>query len=231
MNYISALATVISFIFAASVFTRYFQRRGTHLLFWAIGAFIYGLGSLAEAALSITYAPIFLKLYYLSGAMLTAAWLGQGTVFLLVRKGRWASISAAVLIIVSAVGIYAIAAAGVSPASYDVSLPVSAQYKAILDRPGYIIALTIILNTYGALTLVGGAIYSAYLFWRKQILANRMYGNILIAFGALLSASGGTLVLFGSIDWHSLSLLLGVIFMFAGYLQAVASPGGTPQPG
>ncbi|MDH3943482.1 MAG: hypothetical protein OEV06_05255 [Anaerolineae bacterium] len=231
MNYISALATLISIVFAAAVFSRYLRRRGAHLLYWAIGAFIYFLGSLSEAALSVTYDPNLLKLYYLSGAMLTAAWLGQGTIFLLVRKGRLASASAAVLIAVSALAVYLIVSAPITSAPYDVSLPISGQYEAILTRSGFVVALTIILNIYGTIGLVGGAIYSAFLFWRKQILAHRMYGNILIAFGALLSASGGTLVLFGSIDWHSLALLLGVVFMFAGYLQAVAVPADSPQPG
>ena len=38
-------------------------------------------------------------------------------------------------------------------------------------------------NIYGLLTLVGGAIWSAYLFWRKRVLPNRVIGNVLIAAG------------------------------------------------
>jgi hypothetical protein len=45
-------------------------------------------------------------------------------------------------------------------------------------------------------------------------------GNVLIAAGALLPASGGTSVLAGVADWHSLSLLLGVILLYAGYVVA-----------
>ena len=48
-------------------------------------------------------------------------------------------------------------------------------------------------NIYGLLTLVGGAIYSAYLFWRKRVLPNRVIGNILIAAGALLIGTASTL--------------------------------------
>jgi len=46
------------------------------------------------------------------------------------------------------------------------------------------------LNIYGTLALVGGAIYSAYIFWRKRVLFHRMIGNILIAAGALAPAMG-----------------------------------------
>lgn len=227
MNYISFLATAVSFIFAGAVFERYRERRAPHLLFWALGALIYGLGSFSEAALSLAYEDTILKLYYLSGAMLVAAWLGQGTIFLLVRKGRVAQYLAAALVLVSALSAWLVFSAEVTSAaaSYDVSAAVSGQYKDILVRPSLVIIFTILLNIYGTIGLVGGAIYSAYLFWRKQILAHRMYGNILIAFGALLSAFGGTMVLFGSIDWHSLALLLGVIFMYLGYIQStVAQP-------
>ena len=82
--------------------------------------------------------------------------------------------------------------APVTSTAYDVTRPVSEQYKEIFSRNGLIILLTILLNIYGTLTLVGGAIYSAYLFWRKKILVNRMFGNILIAVGCTLSGDGWT---------------------------------------
>jgi hypothetical protein len=85
-----------------------------------------------------------------------------------------------------------------------------------------IIFLTILLNIYGTITLVGGALYSAYLFWRKRVLANRMIGNILIAAGALMPAMGGSLLKAGMADWLYLSEFLGVILMYIGFLQATA---------
>jgi hypothetical protein len=82
--------------------------------------------------------------------------------------------------------------------------------------------LTILLNIYGTLTLVGGAIYSAFIFWRKRVLPNRVIGNVLIAAGALLPASAGTFVKLGLADWLYLSELLGATIMFIGFLQATA---------
>lgn len=38
---------------------------------------------------------------------------------------------------------------------------------------------------------MGGALYSAWIFWRKRILLHRVIGNVLIAAGALLPAFGG----------------------------------------
>jgi len=74
----------------------------------------------------------------------------------------------------------------------------------------------------GTITLVGGAIYSAYLFWRKKVLLNRMVGNILIAAGAMMPAIGGTFVQAGLVDWLYLSEFIGVILMYAGFMQATA---------
>ena len=91
-----------------------------------------------------------------------------------------------------------------------------------MTRGGLIIALTILLNLYGTVTLVGGALYSAYLFWRKEILSNRMFGNILIAVGALSPAMGGSFLKAGLFDFLYLSELAGIILMFAGFQLATA---------
>jgi sulfite exporter TauE/SafE len=89
------------------------------------------------------------------------------------------------------------------------------------------IVLTIVLNLYGTLLLVGGALYSAFLFWRKRVLAYRVIGNVLIAAGALLPASAGTFVKLGLADWLYVSELLGAILMFTGFLQATSQQPAT----
>jgi hypothetical protein len=82
-------------------------------------------------------------------------------------------------------------------ASYNVALPISSQYQDILTRSGLTILLTILLNIYGTLMLIGGAVYSAFIFWRKRVLFNRMIGNLLIAVGAMAPAMAGSFVKIG----------------------------------
>ena len=127
-----------------------------------------------------------------------------------------------VLTAISVLAFILILIAPVTSTSYDISRPVSEQYKDIFSRNGLIILLTILLNIYGTLTLVGGALYSAFLFWRKRILANRMFGNILIAAGALSPAMGGTFLRAGLTDLLYLSELIGAILMFIGFLMATS---------
>jgi hypothetical protein len=226
MHYIPFLSTLVTFAFAAAVFVRYLRRRGPHLLVWTIGLVFYGIGTLSEVILGFTFSGLVLKLWYLSGAMLTAAWLGQGTVHLLVRRRGVALTLTLILAAVSLLAATLILSAPLTPAvaSYNVTQAISSQYKAVLTRGGLTIALTILLNIYGTLTLVGGAIYSAIIFWRKRIQFNRMIGNVLIAAGAMAPAMAGSFVKLGLADILYLSELVGVILMYVGFLQASTVP-------
>lgn len=232
MHYISILSTLITFIFAVAVFNRYRERKGAHLLLWGIGLIFYGLGTLTEVILSFTFSELALKIWYLSGAMLTAAWLGQGTVHLLVRKRGAAFSLTLILAVVTILAAALVLVAPLTPAAaaYNINRPASEQYKEIMTRSGLTTLLTILLNIYGTLTLVGGAIYSAYLFWRKRVLFNRMIGNILIAAGALMPAMGGTFLRLGLPDWLYVSELVGVILMYFGFTQATYKPVSESKP-
>ena len=224
MHILPVFSTLITLAFTVAVFNRYQKRGGTHLLIWGIGLVFYGLGTSMEVLLGITFNALALKLWYLSGAMLTAAWLGQGTINLLVRRRGAATVMNIFLVLVSLAALGLILAAPIqNAAGFHPALPVSAQYKDILGRGGATIALTILLNTYGTFTLIGGALYSAFLFWRKKVLFNRMVGNILIAGGAILPALGGSLLKAGLPDWLYLSEFLGVILMYAGFVLATAA--------
>ncbi|GAB4396338.1 MAG: hypothetical protein OHK0052_17500 [Anaerolineales bacterium] len=224
MIYLPILSTLVTFAFATAVFRRYQAKGGWHLALWAFGLLLYGLGTLSEAILSFTFSIWVLKLWYLTGAMLTAAWLGQGSVHLLVRRGRIALTLTGILGALSLLALIFVALMGVESTAptYNTALEASLQYKDILVRSGIVIFLTVFLNLYGTLTLVGGALYSAFLFWRKQVLFNRMMGNLLIAGGALLPALAGSLLKAGTLDVLYLSELFGVAIMFAGFWLATA---------
>jgi hypothetical protein len=165
--------------------------------------------------------------------MLTAAWLGQGTLHLLARKRGVAWTLTGVLTVVSLLAATLVLIAPLTPAaaSYNVTMAISSQYKDILTRAGLTIALTILLNLYGTLTLVGGAIYSAIIFWPKRVLLNRMIGNVLIAAGALASAMAGSFVRMGLVDALCLSELIGVVLMYIGFVQATTVPVREAIPG
>ena len=220
------LSTGIMLVFTVAVLGRYVQRRGRpHLLLWGFGLALYTVGTFTEAYLAVSWSPLMLRLWYLCGAMLTAAWLGQGTIYLLIRKPGVAHALTGLLLIVSVAAIGGVFAAPLDASAFRLGIPISSQYRDILTRSGLIILLTILLNVYGTVGLIGGALWSAYLFWRKRVLPNRVLGNVFIALGAFFPASAGTLIKLGFADWLYLSELLGATLMFAGFWIATQ-----PQP-
>lgn len=80
--------------------------------------------------------------------------------------------------------------------------------------------LTPFFNLYGTITLVGGAAYSAWIFWRKRVLLHRAIGNILIAVGALAPAFGGAFSRFGVPYALYVGELLGAVLILARFVRA-----------
>jgi hypothetical protein len=218
---------VISILFAFFIFRRYVNRRGPHLLLWGIGMVFYGIGGFCEAYYgAFGWNPLIFRLWYLFGAILVAAWLGQGTVYLLARRS-WANGLMVLLALGSLYGVFRVFGAELNPDLMTSSLHTGSELSGhAIVTPG-VRSLTPIFNSYGTLTLVGGAGYSAWLFWRKRVLLHRTIGNILIAVGATLPAFGGTFSRMGLPNALYLGELLGAVLIFAGYLRAT-TPMKTP---
>ncbi len=213
---------IISFIFAALLLRRYAQRKGLHLLLWAVGMIFYGIGGFAEAYyVAVGWEPTVYRLWYLFGAILVAAWLGQGTVYLLAQR-RWAHVCMAILGAASLFALYRMFTAELNPALMSSSLHTGAELSGQAIVSGGVRTLTPFFNIYGTVTLVGGAAWSAWVFWRKRILPHRVVGNVLIAAGALLPAFGGTFSRFGLSGALYLAEFLGAILMFAGFIRATS---------
>ncbi len=222
-------SSIVSFIFAIFVFSRYLERKGAHLLLWCIGMVFYGIGGFCEAYYGAQgWNALVFRLWYLFGAILVAAWLGQGTVYLLVKR-RWANILMVILGLGSIYGVVRVFGAQLDPSLMTNSLHTGSELsgKAIVT-PG-VRLLTPFFNLYGTITLVGGAAYSAWIFWRKRILLHRAIGNVFIAVGALLPAFGGTFSRFGISGALYIGEFLGAVLMLVGFLRAT-SPIVNTQP-
>ena len=220
------ISATVSFVFAALIFRRYAIRRGQHLLLWGIGMVMYGLGGFCEGYYgAFGWNPLVFRLWYVFGAMLVAAWLGQGTVYLLVRR-RWADILMIILGVASLYGAFRVFTAQLDPTAMTSSLHTGSELSGSAIATGGVRSLTPFFNVYGTITLVGGAIYSAWIFWRKRVLYHRFIGNILIAAGALLPAFGGGFSRMGISGALYITELLGAILLFVGFLRAT-----TPMQG
>lgn len=288
MQGIPVASSIIILVFAVLVFRRYRVRRGRHLLIWGAGLLMFGIAGVAEAYSAYAWHPVVFRLWYLGGAVLSAAWIGQGTVHLLagvrlpnllvalifgygaasaifialarplgLAAGtvgaliaftglifgaafqrrvvrRWNSQALAsgltwVLLAGSLAAASLVASMPLNASAFDPAATLSAQYREILPPGAAIRRLTPVFNIYGTIALVGGALYSAWLLWRKEIAPHRVIGNILIALGAFVIAGASTLVRLGLADYLYLGELLAAALMFAGFLLATAkTAGGDP---
>lgn len=251
------LSTIIMLVFAVFVFERYAARRNPAFLFWGIGLVMFGAGSFAEAYLALAWNKWIFFIWYLFGAALNAAWLGHGTLYLLVRK-PWVHAVTVALIAGSLYASYLMISVmprldesvfttakpiseqyGTKALAVDETAPQGAQTTTVQYRGAEVTAIRGILplgspvrlttpffNIYGLLTLVGGAIYSAFLFWRKRIMPNRVIANVLIAVGALSIGFASTLTRLGYGEYLYIGELISAILMFAGFRLAAR-----PQPG
>lgn len=211
--FIPLASAVISFFFAVTVLDQYFARRKPYQLVWAIGLFMYSISTGTEFWTGIQgLNDTVYRLWYLFGAILVAAYLGMGTIYLLVRRTT-AHIVMGILLVVS---IYA--AFAVFSANFDLS---TLSTLSGIAMPKGVRVMTPIFNTFGTVALAGGAIYSAYVFWRRRIMPHRVISNVLIAFGAILPAVGGThMRLGGGLPLFYIFELLGIIIIFIGFLRS-----------
>jgi hypothetical protein len=206
---------------------------------------LYFLGSFSQVVLALVWSPLFFGLWYWSGALMIAPWLGQGTVYLLVRRGSIARNIEMALILVGVMTLpWTLFLTPFNESAWHPGADMTRIYLDQKDASGSVIQQGImsgsaqgtvrffvpITNLWGTLALAGGAIYSAYLFRRKQIMRNRVVGNWLIAGGALIPALGGALIRLGVPELKYLAEMLGVILIFVGFQMATNVPDDAPQP-
>ncbi len=217
MTFAIPLATaIVSLIFALTVLDQFFARRKSYQLVWAVGLLMYSVAAGAEfwmESRGLIENELAYRLWYLIGAIFVAAYLGMGTLYLLLRRRRTAHIIMSALLAVSAYSIYTVFTADI-----DLTGMMAITGDAM---PAVIRRLTPILNGLGTLALVGGAAYSTWIFWRKQILPHRVVSNAFIAVGAILPAVGGTsLKTGGSTEVFYVLELVGVVIIFVGFLRS-----------
>jgi hypothetical protein len=220
--YIPIVTTILSAGFAWIVLQRWLlKRQSTHLLWWAIGIFVYGLGTFAEGftALFGWHEPIF-KLWYVVGALLGGAPLAQGTVYLLLPRKVATRLAIGFVIAATICAVFVI----LSPV--DASLADNHKLAGDVMDWTWVRALAPFLNLYAFIFLVGGAAYSAFKFHESRE-NRRMAANIFIAVGALLPGIGGSFTVFGLTEVLYVTEFVGIILIYAGYRFSIT---GRPAP-
>lgn len=207
------MASAISLIFAIVVLIQYFERKKPYQLIWSIALFMFTLAAFFEFyAGALGWPPLMYRIYYVTAASLVA-YLGLGTLYLLTP--RWFAHLCAVLITGTVMAMLYFALR----ATVDLEVLKSAVQVAGKAMPRQVRLFSPFLTVPGSFVLIGGAIYSAWIFWKRKILRDRMIANIFIAVGAFVVASGGSLARFGRSEFLYLTEMIGVAIMFYGFLR------------
>jgi len=204
------ITVFVSGAFAVAVAMQYARKRRPSQLAWAIGLVLFTvaafMGYLARSggATELEY-----RLFYLFGAIANVAWLALGTLFIVApRYGRAAL---ALVLALSAVAVYAVFA---SPVDIAVAVDTGKGYPdGSLPR-----ILAAIGSGVGSIVLFGGALWSAWVFFRRRNQGRRAVANAVIAVGVLIVAAGGTVAFTGASGILEATNLLGVSVMFVGFL-------------
>lgn len=208
-------AALISAICTVVAVRRYLARRRPHELAWSLAFALFTLGAAAEVAGDLVgWSATLARLYYVSGAVLTVGYLGLGSLQLLLgrRFERWFP---GVMLILGALGFAFVFTTPVDPGKLD------RGWQALVVKGSATLLFTILINSFGTLIVVGGALYSALLGRRRGMPRERVAGLAAIALGTLVVASGGTVYrVLGDHAYLYVTMAPGVAIILAGYLLA-----------
>src|SRR5436309_10854243 len=206
------VTAVVAAVFTITVGMRYARSRRIALLAWAIGLAMFTVAALAGAlAQSGGATESEYRLFYLFGGILNVAWLALGTVIIVSPRFTMTALVLVILLTLVSVG-----AVFMTPVNLQVALNTGKGYPdGSLPR-----ILAAIGSGVGSLVLIGGALWSAWVFFRRRNQGRRALANAIIAVGVFIVAAGGTVAFTGASGILELTNLLGVSVMFVGFLLA-----------
>ncbi|MEN9822669.1 MAG: hypothetical protein RLZ04_1095 [Actinomycetota bacterium] len=226
---LAAAASLVAVAFALSTLDRWLRRRRPHELAWTVSLGFFAVGSLALWwAESAGWGLGSFRIFYMAGAVLNVPWLALGTIYLLAGE-RAGNRVRAWLVPLSGLTVGIV---GFAPTRIGVSgdeLPTGKDVFGVAPR-----VLAAVGSGVAALVIIVGALWSAWRVWRGRqpsLTGNRqvsspgrlVLGNVLIATGTLVLSASGTLAgRLGKDRAFVVTLLVGIVILFAGFLVATS---------
>lgn len=221
-------AALVAVLFSAALVRRYAARRQSFEVLWALALLMYAAASLAVAfGVANGWTSGEFRIYWALGAVLNVPFLAQGELDLLIpgRAVRWT-----LYVLLSFITAYTIAivrTAEIDTAALTQDLP---SGKEVFGDGSAAHRLPQVIAIPAYLVLVGGTLWSAWRMRGRPELRDRFWGTLLIAFGATIIAGfGSAFAALGDLAPFSISLLVGIVFMFFGFLRATRAAQVQPR--
>ncbi len=213
---LAAAATLIAVAFTLSTLDRWLRRQRPQELAWTVSLALFALGSGALWwGFARGWSGASFRVFYLCGAILNVPWLALGSIHLV--SPRWGAIIHRWLVWLSGLATGVMFVAPMKGAVPTRELPVGKVLFGAWPR-----VLAAVGSGVAALVILGVAVVTtARLARRRAGPGHRVIGNLLIAFGTLvLSASGTIAGRLGESRAFVVTLLVGTVVLFAGFIVA-----------
>ncbi len=226
---LAAAATLVALAFTLALFDRWLARRRRHEGAWTLSMALFTVASFALfVGVADGWTSLSFRAFYLFGAILNVPWLALGTIELLAGPtwGKWCGRALALL---SAFAAGVVLEAPLRAPIPSDGLPAGKELFGPAPR-----ILAGVCSGVASLVVIGGALWSAWRLLRgrrRSANAGRVAvprrlasGNILIAVGTgILGASGTFAGRLGAARAFAVTLTVGVLVLFTGFLVASAS--------
>ncbi len=217
VTYIPLATTLVSTAFTLLLWKQFEVRRKLHQVVWAVAMTLFTLGAALEFVMNpgiVGPSESLVKLYYLTVGPQVSL-LGTGV--LLLVSPSWGRRVLSIVVLLSALIVILGSILPIDISQAIVSFQSSVVFGIAAASRSFsepVKSLTVGLNIYGAIALIGGSFYS-YIRDRRRTFA------IMVAAGGLLNAAGGTLLgIFGDPEIFLEFELLGAVALFAGFLMS-----------
>ena len=213
LHFFPVFTTLVAIAFATVLYRHWRRKPGArYLLWWMIGVGLYGVGTLTEALTTVFgwSEPVF-RAWYIAGALLGAAPLAQGTVYLVMKRKTADRLAVAMVTYIAMASAFVMA----TPIVTELVEPHRLSGEVMAWQ--WVRFFSPVVNLYAVVFLIGGAIWSAMKYRREGLAGGRVRGNILIAVGAILPGIGGSFARAGVVEVLYVTELVGLLLIWAGY--------------
>jgi hypothetical protein len=222
LAYLPIATSILALAFSVVLYRHWRRSAGArYLMWWTIGIFLYGVGAGTEALTTLIgwEEPLF-RAWYITGAILGAAPLAQGTAYLMLKR-RTADRLTIFLVYFAAT-----AAAFVLLTPIDMSLVDPKRLESDVMEWVWVRAFSPLLNTYALVMLGGGAGLSAWRYNKRgDGSTNMVWGNTSIAVGTLIVGVGGGFARAGVVEVLYVAEVIGLLLIWSGYRMMISNRG------
>lgn len=214
-----AATALLGFAYVGLLLRQWSQRRKMHQLMWATGFAFYAVAAVMEAVSEFTqhWDPTVYRFYIVLAASLVG-FLGNGTLYLIVRDRFWGHAYLVLNVAMLGVFLYGTLTVQLDMTKLVPGIVVGGQ--ALGPSGAFPRIMSLPFNITGTFFLLGGALLSIYRFARKKEFAYRMWANVLIALGTICIAAAGGMARAGATVGLYPGEMVASAMLLAGFLMA-----------